>query len=40
MIVTANIERVNTLSYQHHSNKFNPCYMDIGFLESDRMKKM
>lgn len=36
MIVTANIGRVN----QSHGNKFNPCYMDIGFLESDQIKKM
>lgn len=40
MIVTANIGRVNTLNYQSHGNKFNPCYMDIGFLESDQIKKM
>lgn len=33
MIVTANIGRVNTLS--SHGNKFNLCYKDIGFLESD-----
>lgn len=39
MIVTANIERVNTL-INIISNKFNPCYMDIRFLESDQMKKM